>query len=354
MKPTILVIEDNADVRDNMKELLSLAGYNVISSANGKQGLEMILKDKPDLILCDIMMPELDGYGVLRALSNNPEVSSIPFVYMTAKTRRSDFRKGMDLGADDYLTKPYTGDELIRIVRSQLAKRQALKSSLQVQEMEFNEESANPMNPDHGIHSLLENRPVKKLKKKSHLFTEGDHTHYLYYVSSGKAKCYKTNDAGKDYIVGINKEGDFIGLTALFDRGIYKESCVTLEDSEIIMIPSQEFFDILKTNCRLLIEFTKMISLDLSDAEDKLLNLAYNSARKRVAEALLFMSRKYLNGTSGTILFQLQRENISAIAGISPESVSRNLSDFKDEGLISTDNGHITILDIKKLEDMKN
>src|SRR4030095_10515350 len=97
---SILVIDDNIDIRENTAEILELAGYKTTTAENGKKGVEQAIKTKPDLIVCDIMMPELDGYGVLHLLRKNTETQFIPFIFLTAKTERSDMRKGMELGAD--------------------------------------------------------------------------------------------------------------------------------------------------------------------------------------------------------------------------------------------------------------
>ena len=114
----ILVIEDSADIRENTAEILELANYRVITAQNGKEGVELSLKENPDLIICDIMMPLLDGYGVLHTLHNNPVTDHTPFIFLTAKTDRSDFRKGMDMGADDFITKPFNDTELLSAVES--------------------------------------------------------------------------------------------------------------------------------------------------------------------------------------------------------------------------------------------
>ena len=106
MNKTILLIEDNAAMRDNIQEILELSDYKVFTAVNGKLGVELAKREKPDLIICDITMPELDGYGVLHILGKSDETAGIPFVFLTAKAEKSDFRKGMTLGADDYLTKP--------------------------------------------------------------------------------------------------------------------------------------------------------------------------------------------------------------------------------------------------------
>ena len=126
----ILLIEDNKDVRENTAEILELSGYEVHTAPNGKAGVELASKIFPDLIICDIMMPELDGYGVLHLLHKNPDTASIPFIFLTAKTERSDFRKGMDMGADDYITKPFDDIELLNAVETRIKKSQLLKAEL--------------------------------------------------------------------------------------------------------------------------------------------------------------------------------------------------------------------------------
>ncbi len=123
----ILLIEDNKDVRENTAEILKLSKYQVITAKNGKEGVELAQTEKPDLIICDIMMPILDGYGVLHMLSKSEETSGIPFIFLTAKAERGDFRKGMEMGADDYLTKPFDDVELLNAIESRLKKNEILK-----------------------------------------------------------------------------------------------------------------------------------------------------------------------------------------------------------------------------------
>lgn len=118
----ILLIEDNSDVRENTSEILELAGYKVISAPNGKIGVEQAQAEKPDLIICDIMMPELDGYGVLEILGKQKETAGIPFIFLSAKTEKRDIGKGMDLGANDYLTKPFDDTDLLHAVETRLSK----------------------------------------------------------------------------------------------------------------------------------------------------------------------------------------------------------------------------------------
>ena len=118
----ILLIEDNSDVRENTSEILSLANYDVVVAENGKIGVDLAQRINPDLIICDIMMPALDGYGVLHILSKNESTAGIPFIFLTAKTEKSDIRKGMNLGADDYLTKPFDDTDLLNAIEARLRK----------------------------------------------------------------------------------------------------------------------------------------------------------------------------------------------------------------------------------------
>ena len=122
-KTRILIIEDNDDIRESATEILELADYEVMQANNGRTGVDLAIQHLPDLVLCDIMMPELDGYGVLYLLNKNPQTSTIPFIFLTAKAERLDMRKGMDMGADDYLTKPFDDVELLNAIESRLSKK---------------------------------------------------------------------------------------------------------------------------------------------------------------------------------------------------------------------------------------
>lgn len=119
---TILVIDDAPFILESTKTLLKFEGYEVLTAKDGEEGLEIIFDQKPNLVLCDISMPKLDGYGVLKALRNNPSTARIPFIFLTAFTERQNIRTGMQLGADDFLVKPYSRDELITSINAQIQK----------------------------------------------------------------------------------------------------------------------------------------------------------------------------------------------------------------------------------------
>ena len=128
MKKKILIIEDDKIVRENTAEILQLANYEVITAENGKLGLEKAIFFKPDIIICDILMPELDGYGVLQIMMRNKSLQRIPVIFMSAKTKHEDVRRGMDLGASDYITKPFEESELLSAVASRLKRKRIMES----------------------------------------------------------------------------------------------------------------------------------------------------------------------------------------------------------------------------------
>lgn len=126
----ILVIEDEESVRENLLDLLGAENFETMTAENGKVGIDLATSFRPDLILCDMMMPEIDGLGVLTAIREEPLTATIPFIFLTAKSAKSDFRQGMDMGADDYLTKPFTRTELLRAIMNRLNRQATLKKYL--------------------------------------------------------------------------------------------------------------------------------------------------------------------------------------------------------------------------------
>ncbi len=130
MQKKILIIEDQAPMRRNIGLMLQMEGYEVVSAENGRAGLEKARKEKPDLILCDVMMPELDGYGVVQTLREEDGFAATPFIFLTAKSDRNDVRIGMNFGADDYLTKPIVRDDLLAAISARLARAESMQEQL--------------------------------------------------------------------------------------------------------------------------------------------------------------------------------------------------------------------------------
>lgn len=343
----ILLIEDNKEIRENISEILELDGFDVITAENGKDGLESAQREIPDLIICDIMMPIMDGYTVLYFLSKDAKTVDIPFIFLTAKAERMDFRKGMEMGADDYITKPFEDVELINAIRSRLKKKEMTRKdySLGISGLE---QIVSDAEGEAALQKLIENREIRDFKKKSEIYREGDYPLYLYYLQSGKAKSYKTNDNGKELILNLYNEGDFMGYTDLIQDSNFSDSLETIEDSKVILIPKKVFSDLLLKNASVSRKFIQLISKDVQHTYDDLLKLAYNSVRKRVSEALLL----FFKDISESI--KVSREDLAAKAGTSLETAIRTLSDFKDEKLIEISSGKITILEAEKLKNMRN
>jgi CRP/FNR family transcriptional regulator, cyclic AMP receptor protein len=349
----ILLIEDNDDIRENTAEILELANYKVITAANGKEGVEMALEHVPDLIVCDIMMPVLDGYGVLHAIHKNELVKNTPFIFLTAKTERTDQRKGMDLGADDYITKPFDGTELLNAVDSRLKKVELLRK-----EFANGEERLAAIGQAGGsknlLNALVEGRNINKYKKKQAIYTEGNHPSRLMYIVSGKVKTYKRNDDGKELVTDLYNQGDFLGYIALLEGATYKETAEAMDNCEIAVVPREDFEELLHNNREVAGSFIKLLAKNVADKEQQLLGLAYNSLRKKVAEALIALKNKYGGPSDVPFSIDISRENLASVAGTATESLIRTLSDFKSEKLIDIKDGAIEILNPQKLENLLN
>lgn len=350
---TILLIEDNKDVRENTAEILELSGYKVLTAANGKAGVEVAVKERPDLIICDIMMPQLDGYGALHLLSKNKDTASIPFIFLTAKTERSDFRKGMEMGADDYITKPFDDVELLNAVETRLKKSETLKRDFANSVEGFNE-FISTAKKIQNLNLLSDEHEVRSYRKRQVIYKAGSHPVNVFFVKTGKVKIYRTNDDGKEFITSILKEGDFFGFTPMLEESVYHETAETLDDSEVMLIPRNEFFELIHSDPSIAGKFIRMLASNLSEKEDKLLQLAYNSVRKRVADALLLVNSRYKKSDTDRPVLQITREDLAHVVGTATESLIRTLSDFKSEKLIDIKEGKISILNEEKLKALFN
>ncbi|MEO9003114.1 MAG: response regulator [Ginsengibacter sp.] len=348
----ILLVEDHDEIRENTGEILGLAGYEVASAANGKEGYDMALRESPDLIVCDIMMPVLDGYGLLHLISKNESLKSTPFIFLTAKTERIDFRKGMEMGADDYITKPFTDIELLSAIESRLQKVKFQKEHAENTKgfNDFLDEVKN----EEALEKLTNSKIINQYKKKQRIYAEGNHPHSLYYLNSGKIRTYKINELGKELTISLYNDGDFFGYNALIENSVYKETAETLEKCEISIIAREDFEILINNNKKVARKFIKLLAHNVSEKEDQLINLAYNSLRKRVADAIVTLSKKYKTRDNPDFVIHISREDLAHIAGTTTESLIRTLSDFKNEKLIEAEAGYVKVLNEKKLMDMLN
>ncbi|MFD0795602.1 response regulator [Mucilaginibacter litoreus] len=349
MSKQVLIIEDNSDIRENVVEILELADFAVLQACNGKIGVDLAIKHKPNIILCDIMMPDLDGYGVLYMLSKNPDTAAIPFIFLTAKAERVDLRKGMEMGADDYLTKPFDDIELLTAIETRLRKKD--------QQEGFYSRSLDKIGSlvarNNGLAELkkiISERKSRLIKKNQVLYYEGDKGNGLYIILSGKIKTVKLAEDGRELMTGIHAAEDYLGVNAMLANEPYADTATALEDSQLCLIPKEQLDELINQYPDVAREFIRILANDVRDKEEQLLHLAYNSVRKRMAESLLRLHKQNSNSPG----FKISREDLAAMAGMATETVSRTLTDFKDEGLIEKKGSLITLLDEQRLFKMKN
>lgn len=349
----ILLIEDNDDIRNNTAEILELSNYHVVLAKNGRIGVEKAIESKPDLIICDIMMPGLDGYGVLHAIHKHEEIKNTPFIFLTAKADRTDLRKGMQMGADDYITKPFTGTELLEAVESRLKKLEMLRKELTpgIEGVEYLLKSSSDKKT---LQALAEGRNINKYKKKQIVYLEGNHPNRLFYLLKGKVKAYKTNEDGKELVTDLYSPGDFLGHIALLEGTTYGDTAEAMDDTELAVIPKADFDELLNNDNEVSKKFIELLARNISEKETQLLKLAYNSLRKKVADALLLLQKKYERQKTENFAIDISRDNLATIAGTATESLIRTLSDFRTEKLIDIKGARITILNQKKLENLVN
>lgn len=343
MSKHILLIEDNLEMRENTAEILELAGYQVSTAEHGKAGVKLAKSKQPDLIVCDIMMPELDGYGVLFLLEKDPKTAGIPFIFLTAKTEREEMRKGMEQGADDYITKPYEEMELIKAVESRLKKSERFRQDFSGSREELDHffQEAKGLSE---LDKLSEDRATVTYKKKEVIFREGDTPNKLFFITKGRVKLYKMNVDSKELITGLFNTGEFFGFLALLDGNSYDEWASALEETELCIVPKEEFLTLLFSNRDVSSQFIKMLSNNLSDKEEQLLKLAYDTVRKRIAEALLLLKEKYHDADNPEkFSINFSRDDLSKIAGTAKETTIRALSELKDEKLIDIQGRNIIL-----------
>ncbi|HET7117660.1 MAG TPA: Crp/Fnr family transcriptional regulator, partial [Hanamia sp.] len=176
----------------------------------------------------------------------------------------------------------------------------------------------------------------------------------LFYLKKGKVKTFKTNDSGKELVTGLYNKSDFLGHIALLEQTNYQETAIAMEDAELAEIPKEDFELLINNNREVSYKFIRLLAKNISEKEEQLVGMAYNSLRKKVADALIILNKKYNTGNEEKFPINITRESLASIAGTATESLIRTLGDFKNEKLISIKESVITILNAKKLENLMN
>nr|WP_294935501.1 response regulator [uncultured Flavobacterium sp.] len=346
----IVLIEDNNDIRENVVEILELSGYEVYAASNGKLGVELAIKQKPDIVLCDIMMPEMDGYEVLEALNAHSDTKATPFIFLTAKAERPDIRKGMDMGADDYLTKPFDDVELLRAIESRLKKKET-QQLFYGQSPERLKEAISKKDGIAELKNLMEDRSTRKYKKNQVIHHEGDRVTGIYFIISGKVKTVKLTQEGRELITGLYKTDDYLDINIILSNDTYTDTSIAVEESVLSFLPAEQFDKLLFLYPDIGVKFIKLLANNIQEKEQRLLQIAYSSVRKRIAESIVRLVDQHSNDGKS---LKISRDDLAAISGTAPETVSRTLTDFRSEGLIDKKGSTVTILNPDKMNRMKN
>lgn len=347
---TILIIEDDAALRENTAELLELSNYKVITAPNGKVGIDRAKTEMPDIVVCDIMMPEVDGYGVLEALSQDAKTTHIPFIFLSARTEHKEIRKGMDMGADDYLTKPFEEEELISAIESRLAKAEIL-SNWTADDLKKKQAPEEPKGALRNLNELKnffdDDGAISNYKTGEVIYKEGAHSNYVYLIISGVIKTHKMDESGKELITALYKADDFLGFTSFIENVPHQESATALETVELSGVSKKELKGILEKSNNVSLELMDLLADNLLEIKEQLLQMAYSSVKKKTAQTILQFAQILQKDKSDGI--KISRYDLASVAGIATESLIRTLSGFKKDGLIEIEGRNIRILDLEGL-----
>ena len=339
MRKKILLIEDDQIVRDNTAEILQLANYEVLTAENGKTGLEKAKVFKPDLIICDILMPELDGYGVMQIAMRNKDLQRIPIIFMSAKTKHEDIRKGMDLGASDYITKPFEESELLSAVATRLKRKAIMEGGQQdpvVKERKWRIED---------IEEAFAHKERFEYRPGATIYCEGNVGNHVFYITRGEVKTYKVNEDGKELITDLFSDKSFFGFTSFLAHKPYSENAEAIQPTEILKLEKLELLSLIKSNPQLGLNFIDLLSNDLDTVKEHLMHLAYDSVRKKTADAILQLTPE----SAKERVVRISRSDLASMIGIAKETLTRTLTDFKEEKLIRTNRNTIQLLNCEKL-----
>ncbi|MGO3183564.1 MAG: response regulator [Aequorivita sp.] len=347
---TIFLIEDDTALRENTAELLELSGYKVLTAPNGKIGIEKATREIPDIIICDIMMPEIDGYGVLEAMASNDKTKHIPFIFLSAKTEHKEIRKGMDMGADDYLTKPFDEQELLSAVESRLAKASILELRKNNQEGDGLVDDNSPKNLNQLKNFFCDEGVLAEYKKGENIYREGDHSNSLFLILKGVVKTHTMDSNAKELITSLYKADDILGFTSFDDNLPYNETATAVESVELVGLSKNFVRDILRKSQDVSLELMNLLTDNLSEIKQQLVKMAYSSVRKKTA-ATIIQFVEIMNKDHDAPL-RISRSDLATTAGIATESLIRTLSDFKKDGIIEIEGRDIRIVDLDSLRDI--
>ncbi|MGO2103692.1 MAG: response regulator [Psychroflexus halocasei] len=345
MSKKVLLIEDDQTIRENTAEILELSDYNVETAANGELGIQSAIKFQPDIIVCDIMMPKLDGYDVLKALSQHPKTKRLPFIFLSAKTDRNDVRKGMNLGADDYLTKPYEEEDLIHAIESRIAKTKILLE----REVEGAEES-NQLQSFEALKEVIKDFDIQTYDQNEVIYEAGQTANRVFLIERGVVKTHQIDQNGKELTTALFRDDNFFGHLSFTKTSNYVDNATAMEKTKLYEISIDDFRKFFNKNPQVMFEFIDNLGDSLNETKSHLVEMAYSSVRKKTAHTILVFAERLKKNKLNQI--RISRADLAAVAGIASESLIRTLSDFKKKGIIQVEGRNIKILDFEALKNI--
>jgi CRP-like cAMP-binding protein/CheY-like chemotaxis protein len=349
----ILIIESDKTESAKISKLLVLANYAVVVTENATDGVKKARTENPDLIICGIILTDLDGYDVLRILKKSLKTRDIPFIFFTEKSDNTHLRKAMNLGADDFIAKPLEDSDLFAAIEMCLKRSANLNKRIEDAKMPLPPEATSSKGIQE-LTNLPKNKKEKKFVKNEEIYRENDYAEYVYFIISGKVKFEKTDTHGKHMIIRILLEGEFFGYTPILLKHTYESTAIALDDTCLSIIPKNDCLELLERNSEVSSKFIKTLSTSLVERETKLLQLAYSPIVERVATALLNCVNNCEQNEVEMPRVDTSREDLASIVGTAKESVTRELSQLRKDGIIEIKGHDVFILDSDRLKAIAN
>ncbi len=335
----VLLIESNDQLAGSTINMLKHEDYSIAHAADEKECIAFSVLQQPDLIICRMAKP------LIKLFESLPNLRGIPLIFLTDELKNAKETEDHPLSYGDFMLTPVCGNDLLNVMQQKLK-----LSDNYAPELAGNENLC--LSTADIIKDFIKNRTVNHFKKKQVIYAEGKTPRRLFYVEKGRVKISKKNNEGKELTVGLLNEGEFLGYTALLADSVYKDTAKAMDETDIVVIPKEEFDRLINSNRQVAQKFFQLLAKNVCEKEDQLIGLAYNPLRKRVAEALIQLHQKFRREAQIQFSINISRQDLANIVGTATESLIRTLSDFKNEKLIQIKAGCITIIDEKQLQKM--
>ena len=346
----LLVITQNKLAGEQICKSTQFSEYETFLASNGMNGIELAKKEIPSIIICDISLPDIDGYCISNMINKNTLTKNIPVLLLNLPKQTLEEEKKN--------TEVYTS--ALKDTESFIAamKMEIIPNGTENKDSHHNLNELlqllNSAAPDKFAENIIKRYRTRCYNKRENIYFEEDSPNMVYLVKKGKIKTVKLGPEGKEFIVGIHEKGEFFGYIAVLEDSTYPDTAIAAEESELLLIPKDDFLLLINSDQLLGRLFIKLLANDISDIEERLMTLAFNSVRARVAGALLQLKKKHQQKKdSNTCTLHVSRDDLAGLIGTTTESLIRTLTDFKHENIVDTNIGEIKILDAKSLEKIR-